>query len=245
MINILLLPIKESVHFNHMINILFPLKRYSFINESFLKSLPSSVISRFEEKKTTLKLTKGQVLFHEGCIPNGIYIIKKGKVKKYCTGINGKEHLFHLVKEDSIFGYHNLLSGEPYSHSAACLTDCEFHLIPKITFISILNNNQDVLNQLLKIISYEFGVFSNNSKILAQHNVRERTALSLIKLEDFFDHKGSIKISRKDHSNMVGTSIESLVRVLHDLKEEKVIEIKQSVIKIIDINKLIDITNFI
>jgi CRP-like cAMP-binding protein len=129
------------------------------------------------------------------------------------------------------------------------LTDCIFYLIPKNIFFSIIENNRSILDHLLQNISREFGIFLNNSKILAQHSVRERTALSIIKLEEFFNEEAimsaGVKLSRKDHSNIVGTSIESLVRVLHDFKEEGIIEIKESVIMIKDMEKLISITNLV
>ncbi len=227
-----------------MINTLFPYKRYSFINEPVMENLPKNILDQIEENKTVLNLKKRQVLFHEGTIPMGIYVLKTGKVKKYTQGVNGKEHIFYLIKENEIFGYHSLLSEETYSHSAACLTDCTFELIPKKIFYWVIENDSEILHRLLKSISHEFGVFIINSKILAQHSVRERTALSIIKLEQFFnDH--CIKLSRRDLSNIVGTSIESLVRVLHDFKEEEVIDIKESMITIKDMKKLIAITNFI
>ncbi|WP_082994838.1 MULTISPECIES: Crp/Fnr family transcriptional regulator [Aquimarina] len=232
-----------------MISALFPNKQYSFIHESFLQCIPDDVLEIIEEKKTVLKLKKGQVLFHEGSIPTVVYILKQGKVKKYATGLNGKEHIFHLVGENRILGHHNILCNETYSHSAACLTECIFYLIPKHIFFSIIENNRDMLNRLLQNISHEFGVFLNNSKILAQHSVRERTALSIIKLEEFFNEESimnvGVKLSRKDHSNIVGTSIESLVRVLHDFKEERIIEIRENVIMVKDMEKLISITNLV
>lgn len=228
-----------------MVNIFFPHKRYSFINESFLHCLPDDIVKRIDENKTVLKLTKNQALFHEGSIPTGVYILKKGKVKKYTTGLNGKEHTFHLVKENEILGHHNVLCNEAYSHSASCLTDCVFYLIPKKIFLLIIENNQNMFNHLLKNMSREFGVFINNSRVLAQHSVRERTALSIIKLEEFFDDEGKIKLSRKDHSSIVGTSIESLVRVLYDFKEEGIIDIKENIIIVNDIEELINITNLI
>lgn len=232
-----------------MIKALFPNKQYSFIHESFLQYISDDVLEIIEEKKTVLKLKKGQVLFHEGVIPTVVYILKKGKVKKYAIGLNGKEHIFYLAGENRILGHHSVLCDETYPHSAACLTDCTFYLIPKHIFFSIIENNQEVLHRLLQNISHEFGVFLNNSKILAQHNVRERTALSIIKLEEFFSEgeiiNDGIRLSRKDHSNIVGTSIESLVRVLHDFKEEKVIEIKDNVMFIKDMEKLISIANVI
>ncbi|MDY8134559.1 Crp/Fnr family transcriptional regulator [Aquimarina sp. 2201CG5-10] len=228
-----------------MINTLFPYKRYSFINETVLDSLPQDFIDQIEKNKTVLNLKKGQILFHEGSIPTGVYIVKSGKVKKYSTGLNGKEHIFYLIKENGILGHHNLLCDETYSHSAACLTDSMFYLISKEVFLSSIQNNNEMLNRFLNNISHEFGVFMNNSKILAQHNVRERTALCIIKLQEFFQEEGYIKLSRKDHSNIIGTSIESLVRVLHDFKEERLIEVRENTIYVTDTKGLIDAANFI
>jgi len=227
-----------------MINSLFPHKRYSFINESVLEDLPDKDFQYIEENVIVLKLKKGQVVFHEGTTPIGFYIIRIGKVKKYALGLDGKEHIFYLAKENQIIGHHELISKETYSCSSACLTDCMVNLIPKKVFLEVLSNNPSIRDRLLRSIAHEFGVFINNSKILAQQNVRERCAISIIKLKEFFgsDEEG-FKISRKDHSNIVGTSVESLVRVLHDFKEEKVIKISENCIYVIDIKKLVGICN--
>jgi len=230
-----------------MINSLFPHKRYSFINESVLEDLPDKDFQYIEENITVLRLKKGQVIFHEGTTPIGLYIIRIGKIKKYALGFDGKEHIFYLAKENQIIGHHELISKETYSCSSACLTDCIVNLIPQKVFFKILSDNRGIKDRLLRSISHEFGVFINNSKILAQHNVRERCAISIIKLKEFFganDDEG-FKISRKDHSNIVGTSVESLVRVLHDFKEEEIIKISKNSIYIIDIKKLVKICNLI
>ncbi|WP_298319769.1 Crp/Fnr family transcriptional regulator [uncultured Aquimarina sp.] len=230
-----------------MINTLFPHKRYSFINEFVLKDLPDKDFNFIQDKSTVLKLKKGQAIFHEGTTPIGLYIIRIGKIKKYATGLNGKEHIFYLAKEGEIIGHHELISEETYSSSAACLTDSIVNLIPKDVFFKILEDNPNIKNRLLRSISHEFGVFINNSRILAQHSVRERCAISIIKLQEFFSIKegGGFRISRKDHSNIVGTSVESLVRVLHDFKKENVIKVSENLIFIIDIKKLVEICNLI
>jgi CRP-like cAMP-binding protein len=45
-------------------------------------------------------------------------------------------------------------------------------------------------------------------------------------------------IAREDLANIVGTATESLIRTLSDFKEEKLIEIKEGKIKIINDEKL-------
>lgn len=224
-----------------MINPLFPYQRYSFANSDVFKMIPDDILFLMTENAIPIKLKKGQVLFYEGTIPNGVYILKHGKIKKYATGLKGKEHIFYLIKENEILGHHNLLCKEVYSHSAACLTDCLFHLIPKKIFLSMVEDHPGILHSLLKDMCREFGVFINNSKIMAQYSVRERTALSIIKLNKFFNENDSFKLSRKDHSNLIGTSIESLIRVLHDFKKEEIICIKENKIVVKDIEKLIKV----
>ncbi len=228
-----------------MIDQIFPHNRFTLFNDSLVKSFPDEIHNLIEKHKTIISLKKGQTLYHEASIPNGVYIIKKGKVKKYITGLNGKEHIFYLVKENGIIGHHTVLNKETHSHSVSCLTDCTFYLIPKKIFALILKKNRNILNRLLKSFSHEFDVFIINSKILAQHSVRERTAISILKLERFFNENSSFTLSRKDHSNLIGTSVESLIRVLSDFKKEKAIEIDGHSIIIKDSYKLAKATNII
>ena len=227
-----------------MINILFPHKRYSFINDSVLKNLHKETFTKIEESTIEIKLKKGQTLYHEGTHTLGLYILRKGKIKKYTTGIGGKEHIFYLAKESEILGHHSLISEEPHSCSTAGLEDCLVDLIPKEIFLEIMSYDSQINRRLLKSMAHEFGVFINSSKILAQHTVRERCAISIIKLHEFYGNtEDGFKISRKDHSNVVGASVESLVRVLHDFKEEGLIEIKENSIRILDPTTLAMTTN--
>lgn len=91
--------------------------------------------------------------------------------------------------------------------------------------------------------------FTHNAHIIANYSVRERTALSLINLDDFFTKlsysDGFIDLSRMNHSNIIGTSVESLVRILHDFKVENLIEVDKSKIKVLNKQGLIKASGFI
>ena len=77
---------------------------------------------------------------------------------------------------------------------------------------------------------------------LAYNSVRKRVAESLIYLKKKFEEEGQesfeMSISREDLANIVGTSPESVIRTLSDFKEEKLIEIKASKIKLLEVDKL-------
>lgn len=228
------------------ISTMFPYKRFKFKSEKIFEDLSEECRGLILNEKTTLKIPKGQSLFYEGMVPQGVFLLKKGKVKKYTTGLEGKINIFQIAKESELIGYQALMSKAPYPYSAACLTDSEVEYISKTTFMRLLDLDKLFLYRLLEVMSHEFGVFVNSMKILSQHSVRERVAISLIKLNESSSNLDEgIKISRRDHSSMVGTSVESLTRVLHDFKEERIINVQKGEIFVNDLEKLIKASNYV
>ena len=73
---------------------------------------------------------------------------------------------------------------------------------------------------------------------LAYNSVRQRTAEALLKVQQMKDLKENIPISRDDLAKIVGTASESVIRVLSDFKDEKLIEIEGGKIKIMQPAKL-------
>ncbi|RUA27558.1 MAG: Crp/Fnr family transcriptional regulator [Bacteroidetes bacterium] len=193
---------------------------------------------------------KGQVIFRAGMYPNGIFLLDKGKVKKYTLGDDGKQHIFTICIAGQALGYHSLLSEEPYPDYAETLEDSTISFVPKEGFMKLLEESKQLSQKLLKSLSHEFTVFINSTTVFAQKTVRERLALALLLLKERYtvqnDQKTPVEItiSREDLSNIVGTAIETLVRLLHDFKEDKIIETKGRMIRILQPHKLAKIANF-
>ena len=173
---------------------------------------------------------KGEMLFREGSYPTGIYYIKKGKVKKYKTDKDGREQIFYVCKRGELLGYHALLSEETYTDSSSTLEESTISFIPKDDFLKTVQSSPILSNRLLKCMSHEFGVLVNSITVFAQRSVRERLALSLLILRDKYkkEEQGGqpveLTLSREDLAKMVGTARETLTRLLHDFKEEDLIE---------------------
>lgn len=82
---------------------------------------------------------------------------------------------------------------------------------------------------------------------LAYHSLRKRVADALLTLKKKYDQDKSelfsIAISREDLANIAGTATESLIRTLSDFKSEKMIEIKEGKITILEEKKLAQLFN--
>jgi CRP-like cAMP-binding protein len=190
------------------------------------------------------------MIFSEGTYPSGIFYLEKGKVKKYKADRDGREHIIYICNSGELLGYPALLSEEPYSDSASALEDSILGFIPKDAFFKILEQSPALSTKLLKNLSHEFGVLENSIINFAHKSVRERLALSLLILKEKFRDKKNpdatveITLSRKDLSNVTGTVVETLVRLLHDFKDEGLIETEGKKIRILDVKKLVKVANF-
>ncbi|MFL5728676.1 MAG: Crp/Fnr family transcriptional regulator [Cytophagaceae bacterium] len=227
-----------------------PLDQFHFKNSSIFDGLSPKEKDILNSRMTTHEYKKGQIVFHEGAFPAGIHIVKKGKVKKYKTGTDGKEHIFYVCTSGEFMGYHALLAGEQYSDSTASLENSVISFILKEDFLEVLNSSSILSNYLLKNLSHEFSVLINNITIQAQQTVHERLALSLLILRDKYKDEVSsdgqihITLSREDLANFVGTAKETLVRLLRELKDENLIKAEGRTIVILDPLKLAKIANY-
>ena len=228
----------------------FPIDKFHFNSDSILEGLPEKDLEQLRSKMIQYKFKKGQTIFSEGTFPSGIFYVTKGRVKKYKTDREGREQIIYVCNSGDLLGYPALLSEEAYSDSAAALEDAILSFIPKEVFLKVLEKSQVLSNRLLKNLSHEFGVLENSIANFAHKSVRERLALSLLILKEKFRNKNNpdasvdITLSREDLSNLTGTAVETLVRLLHTFKDEGLIETEGRKIRILDSRKLVKVANF-
>lgn len=225
----------------------FPYEKFNFNNQDLLSGLTIAECDRLTANKELLHFKAGEQIFKEGIEPKGLYRVLSGKVKKYTATNFGTDHIFYICGENEYLGYHAILSEEEYQDSATALLDCEVVFIPKNDFLNVVSKSHLLSQRLLKNLSHEFGVFLNATKILARYTVRERTAINLLILQRKFSINEcltEIEMNRDDLASMVGTAKESLVRMLKDFKEEKLISTKGRIIFIEDLEGLVKASNY-
>jgi len=229
---------------------IFPIDKWDFHSKTILAGLAEGELKQLMAHAREERYLKGEMIFREGDMPAGIYYIRSGVVKKYKIDGEGREHIFYIGCAGELIGYHAVLSNEPYADAAAALEDSLISFIPLSDFLAVLDSSPTLSRQLLKTLSHEFTVFINNMSVFAQRPVRERIAIALIILREKFKHSTKegqpimIKISRDDIANMSGTTRENVARALTDFREENIIATSGRKIEVIDIERLVNISNF-
>lgn len=192
--------------------------------------------------------SKGDMVFYADEFPSGLFCIHRGIIKIYKVGKDGKEQIIRLARQGDIIGYRSLLSGDRYTAYAVPLEDAQVCHIPKSTFFSLLASNYPLSSRVMELLSTELKAAEQRIVEMAQKPVRERLAETLLLLRETYgvesDRKTlTIKLTRVELANIVGTATESVSRLLSKFKEEKIIDMDGRKIQIIDPEGLADAAN--
>lgn len=221
--------------------------KFTFDSDKILSALSTAEREEFLSYGKKLSFKKGQLLFYEDGVATGIFLITRGKAKIFSVGIYGKQQIFYIYKQNDLLGYHALLCNEPYEDSCEALEDCEVVFVNTTDFNHLLNTIPNLKLLFIQNMSHEFGVLVNTITILAQRSLRERLALYLIILQErYFDPdtgQSIILLPREDLANVIGTTRESLGRILKDFKEEQLIRINKRAIEVENQSVLLKIAN--
>lgn len=200
------------------------------------------------EAKVCSVYKKGQVIFHEGAYPFGVYCINDGKIKLSHSGDDGREQIVRLVKAGDIMGYKALLSNERYTATATALEDSSICFVPKDLFLNILQKDASLSFEMMRILSSELRKAELKITHLAQKPVRERLAETLLFIKETYGleadgHTLSVRLSREEIANLVGTATESAIRLLSEFKKDGMIELEGKKIRLLDIPEIIRTAN--
>lgn len=211
---------------------------------SFMKYCSEDQLERIHAVKTCTHFKKGQSIFYEDNIPLGIYCITKGVVKLTRSNKEGKEQILRFAQEGEFLGYRALIAEEPLTATATCIEDSIACFIPKSAFMFLVENNSEINKHMVKSLCHDLGIANEKIQSLAQKSVRERLAETILFLQQTFKNghtdESTIAVSlpREDLANIVGTATETVIRLLTEFKNDKLIEIEGKKIKVLNKEKL-------
>ena len=199
------------------------------------------------ESHDIVEYKKKQVIYSEGQHPNKLFYIESGKVKIYKSSETGKELITNLLSAGDFFGYASLIENKVYEEFAETLEESSIRVIPRKEFEELISNNHEIALKVIKLLANNINEKEQQLVALAYHSLRKRVADALLTLKKKYDSEQkehfSIAISREDLANIAGTATESLIRTLSDFKSEKLIEIKEGKITILEEKKLAQLFN--
>ncbi|MCO5725173.1 response regulator [Robiginitalea marina] len=237
------------------------LKKHEFFQREFSRDLrgineflqeASAYLNREAIEKTyySKNYKPREILFMEGNAAHHLFFLKSGLVKTYKSTEGGKELVTGICQEGEFVGQLSMLNpNNTYLETATIIEPSEIYSIPKADFVHLLEENREVSQKFIELISSDLIDAQQQLVNLAYSPVRQRLARALLKLQRAGliqnETKEGIDIAREDLAGMVGTATETAIRTLSELKEEGVIGMgKSRRILILDRKRLEQIAAF-
>ena len=216
-------------------------------SNSIFRHLSPLDLEKLTDSKETFHHKRGNVIYYESSRITGCYCIHSGIIKIYKTGSDGKEQIIRFARPGDLIGFRSVFNNEAACTTAEILEDSILCFIPGELMIQLVKSNGNFAMDLLQLACKELGEANSYITDIAQKTVRERLAEVLLNLQDNFGLNGNsilqISLTREELANIVGTATESVIRLLSEFKEDKIIELQGRQIKILNTPMLQKIAN--
>lgn len=204
------------------------------------------VMEEFVNGRQIDRYKKKQRIYSEGNHPIRLYYVQKGMVKIYKTNNYGKELIVKIVGENEFFGYTELLLNSVYKVNADALEDSEIAAIPRNEFDELMNSNHEVMRKFVKLLASNVTEKEEQLLHMSYDSLRKKVAEALLAVQKMSNNKNgnfTIQLSRENLAAVAGTATESLIRTLTEFKSEKLIDIQEGKIAILNISRLESMAN--
>lgn len=187
---------------------------------------------------------KNMIIFMEGEPGEALYFVISGKVKVTKTTSDGREQILHILQHGDVFAEVVLMDGGPYPATAEAIEAGQIGMLMNQDVETLIRSNPDIAIKLLRIMSKRLRMAQGQVRDLALKDTYGRLAGMLLMLgrEHGQETPEGIRIdlplSRQELANLIGTTRETVTRVLSDLKKYKCLELEKQAIIITDQNKL-------
>ncbi|MEN8137821.1 MAG: Crp/Fnr family transcriptional regulator [Bacteroidota bacterium] len=209
------------------------------------KSCASKVLSvehldELGDSCRTINIEKGETILHEGSFTSHVVYLRNGLIKETMKGVDNKEQIFRIIKGKTYLGMSSLFGDTVNHFSYKALSDLEVCHIEINTFKKLMLDNAEFTYKIMSSLCKEN--LHNYDKLLkqGQKKIYGRLADALLFFsEDIFDNnKFILPLTQQEIANFIGTSRESTARGLSNFKQNKIISLENSVIEILDMDCL-------
>jgi CRP/FNR family transcriptional regulator, cyclic AMP receptor protein len=200
--------------------------------DGFFCQLSSPSLKSFEEAKFTSSYPANAVLFVEGQMPRGVYLLCKGRIKLTMTSSEGKSIILHIAAAGELIGVNGAMSGKPYEISAETLEPCQVNFIKREAFLRLMQDHKDIGSHVTEQISndYQSACFQVRSLGLSR-TAEEKVARFLLERATSGKQTNqgirmNVALTHEEIAQIVGVSRETVTRTLSDLRHKSLIPTK-------------------
>ena len=190
------------------------------------------------------RFRRNEVIFHQDDPGDSLHIVATGAVKIVLPSAEGEEAIIATLRPGDFFGELALLDGAPRSATATALEATETLVLPRPSFLELLEEENGLRDALLAALVRELRRLTGHVEELHFLDLAGRLAMRLTRLarDASPDARGEVRLdwpyTQTDLAAMIGGTRQSVNKLLSELVEEGLLRLERDTVVIADIDRL-------
>ncbi len=200
----------------------------------FFCGLSQESIETFNKIKHAAVFPEHAVVLVEGQNPWGIFVLCQGRAKLCTTSREGKTLIVRIAEPGEVLGLHAVVTGRPYELTVETMQPCQLNFVGRDDLLRLLREHGDAsthaTEHLARDCSDAYGVVRS---LGLSHSISQRFAKFL--LETAAEGEASngtvrarLAMTHEEMSQLVGTSRETITRLLSEFRRNELAELRGS-----------------
>jgi CRP-like cAMP-binding protein len=209
-----------------------------------LQSMSEEDFNFLYESTIQKSYQKDEVIFQQGEKSPFLVFLQKGLVKFNYLDTNNKNLILTIVSAPSLLGLANVLNEDINLFSIIAIEDsmgCQLDL-NKLKVLAMRNKNFLISLTKLSTDMFRNSIYNVISLAHKQINGRIADILLFLARDVYHSNTFTLSISRQELAEFAGCSKENVIKSLRSLNRDNIIRISGKEIEILDIKKLIKIS---
>ena len=206
---------------------------------------PLRAIPGIERVSRSRIYPRGAVVFHEGNIARGVYVLSSGRVKVSISSADGKKLIIRVAKSGDVLGLYAGLTGRPFEATAEMVEGGRIDFISRTDLLNLMGRQQAFNSDLVEMFSRQFSEFVDNTRmLLLSESALEKLARLIVRWGRDFGERTTegvrvqILLTQEEIAQIIGASRETVTRLFSALKRGKIIRVKRDALWIRDSDAL-------
>jgi CRP/FNR family transcriptional regulator len=206
-----------------------------------------------EEETELLNSTKREVIFKkgetiakQGSFASHVIFLKKGLVKVYLEGPQ-KDLILKIVPDNHFVSLSSVFDGnDTFIYSVSTYVDSTATLVGIDVFKQLIRSNAKFAAQIINLLNKNTAQIYGRFYCISKKQSHGRVADIILCLAENVFHAQSfnLNISRNDLADLTGLSAESVIRIFKEFKEDNLIDVSGKQIKVLEFDKLKEISTY-
>ncbi len=184
--------------------------------------------------------SRGDTFLSEGSSCDRVFIVRDGRVKLYRMTAEGREQILEVLGPGDTCACNPGTREWFCSASGEALSDCRVWFFSRDQYVRLVENNTTLSHSLNRIFAERLRCMSSLVEEVSLKDSRKRVVKFLLDMQAHEESQKSarsklpVPFTREELAQRLGMARETVARQLHELKHEKLIDIKPRQILILN-----------